>query len=106
MEIYVAVFPVQAFGETLKAETILAGHQPDPVHPGQTRVRATVETHIAAVPDLVALCDKIVEQTEEIDSYRLLKFDNQGIQELDPADFRNVDRISFGRHSGALWGSC
>lgn len=106
MEIYVAVFPVPVLGEPIQAETILAGQQEDPDNPGQVRVRATVETHLAAVPDLVAMCNKIVEQTEEIDSYRLLKFDKDGIHELDPADFQDIDRMPFERYHGSLWGSC
>jgi hypothetical protein len=105
-EIYVTVFPIQVPGEPLKAETILAGQQKDPHNPGRARVMATVETHLSAVPDLVALSDKIVAQTEDIESYRLLKFDKDGIHELDPADFQDVDGLPFNRYSESLWGSC
>jgi hypothetical protein len=105
-EIYVTVFPIQVPGEPLKAEAILAGQQKDFDNPGRARVMATVETHLAAVPDLVALSNKIVEQTEDIESYRLLKFDNDGIHELDPADFQDVDQLPFNRYREPLWGSC
>ena len=104
-ERYVALFPVRVFGEAIKAETILAGQLIDPKKPGQMRIRATVETDYTAVPDLVALCDKIVEQTEGIESYRLLKFDKNGIHELDPTDFQDNNRISFDRYGASSWGS-
>ena len=106
MEIFVAVFPVRVSGQSLKAETILAGQQKDPDRPGRMRVRATVETHLAAVPDLVAMCDAIVAQSEELGSYRLLKFDSDGIHELDPADFQGSEPLSFERYRGSSWGSC
>ena len=105
-EIYVAVFPVPVFGGPAKAETILAGQQLDPNNPSQRRVRATVETYFAAVPDLVALCDKIVEQTKGLESYRLLKFDKDGIHELDPVEFRDIDLFLFGQYRGSAWGTC
>jgi hypothetical protein len=105
-EIYVAVFPVPLPGETVKAETILAGYQEDPDNIGFKRIRATVETHLAAVPDLVGMCDTIVEQQQEIESYRLLKFDNDGIHELDPDDFRSVDSLAFHRYPAASWSYC
>jgi hypothetical protein len=85
-EIYVTVFPIQVPGEPLKAEAILAGQQKDFDNPGRARVMATVETHI--------------------ESYRLLKFDNDGIHELDPADFQDVDQLPFNRYREPLWGSC
>lgn len=106
-ELYVAVFPVKVPGENRMAETILAGFQQDPDEPGQIRVRATVETHISALPDLVVMCDKIVEQQQGIDSYRLLKFDKKGIHELNPADFRENPRHPSFEHSlGSSWGIC
>jgi hypothetical protein len=86
-EIYVAVFPVP-ISEGRMAEVILAGYQKGSTRPNMSLVRATLETHAEAVPDLVKLCDEIVEQQEEIGSYRLLKFDNNGIQILNPGDFR------------------
>ena len=107
MEIYVAVFPVKVPGENMMAETILAGFQKDPDELGQIRVRATVETHISAVPDLVGMCDKIIEQQEGIESYRLLKFDKKGIHELNPVDFREDYRHpSFGHYHQSSWGIC
>ena len=105
-EIYVAVFPVRLFGETVKSETILAGFQKDPDRPAISRVRATVETHFSAVSDLVLMCDEIVKQQEEVESYRLLKFDKEGINELDPDDFRHVDQFSFKQYPEARWGLC
>jgi hypothetical protein len=106
LELYVVVFPVQMPGENRMAETILAGVQKDPGDHGQIRVRATVETHITAVPDLVDMCDQIIEQQKELMSYRLLKFDNKGIHELNPDDFRDIDRVSFMDHQRSLWGVC
>ena len=71
-EIYVAVFPVP-INRDRKAEVILAGYQKDPEMPNMSRVRATVETHPEAVLDLVELCDEIVNEQSDIESYRLLK---------------------------------
>ncbi len=88
-EIYVAVFPVP-ISDGRMAEVILAGYQKGSTLPNMSLVRATVETHAEAVSDLVKLCDEIVEQQEEIDAYRLLKFDNDGIQILSPGDFRTI----------------
>ncbi len=105
-EIYVGVFMVHVFGETVKTETILAGFQKDPDKPELARARATVETHLAAVPDLVAMCDQIVAQQEEIESYRLLKFDKEGIHELNPIDFRNLEQFSFRAYPETHWGIC
>jgi len=101
-ELYVAVFPVSIAGETAMTETILAGYQMDPK--GSLRIRATVETQISAVPDMVALCDKILAEQEELESYRLLKFDGKGIHELDPNDFRQSDPLSFSRYPQKTWG--
>ena len=106
LELYVVVFPVQMPSENRMAETILAGFQKDPGDLGQIRVRATVETHISAVPDLVDMCDQIIEQQKELKSYRLLKFDNKGIHELNPADFRDMDHVPFTGHHQSLWGLC
>jgi hypothetical protein len=103
-EIYVGVFPVALPGSTATAETILAGYQQDPEHPQFERVRATVETHLSAVPDLIEMCDKIVEQQEEIRSFRLLKFDRTGVQELDPDDFRFPEETAEGALSIGAWG--
>jgi hypothetical protein len=86
-EIYVAVFPAP-ISEGRMAEVILAGYQKGSARPNMSLVRATVETHAEAVPDLVKLCDEIVEQQEEIGSYRLLRFNKNGIQILNPGDFR------------------
>ena len=106
VEIYVAVFPVQISGETAMAETVLAGFQKDPDRPGMNRVRATIETHLSAVPDLVLMCDEIVKQHEDVESYRLLKFDKEGIHELNPADYRHLDKLSFKRYPETRWGLC
>lgn len=97
-EVYVGVFPITLPGESVQAETILAGYQRDPDNPGQDRVRATVETHASAVPDLIDMCDSIVAQQKEIDSFRLLKFDRNGVHELDPRDFR--DQYAFAAGTG------
>jgi hypothetical protein len=100
-EIYVAVFPVPV-SDGRMAEAILAGYQKGSTLPNMSLVRATVETHAEAVPDLVKLCDEIVEQQEEINSYRLLKFDNEGIQILSPGDFRTLEH----QKSNVQWGLC
>ncbi len=86
-EIYATVFPVRFKSDEL-AEVILAGLKKNPDRPDMSQVRATVETHINAVPDLVALSDEIIDNQEEISSYRLLKFDKNGIHMLNPDDFR------------------
>ena len=90
-EIYVAVFPV-ALGDGRKAEVILAGVQKDNTSPHMIQVRATIETHAHAVPNLVTLCDEIVDDQAEIESYRLLKFDENGIHKLSPDDFRTFSQ--------------
>ena len=100
-EVYIAVFPV-AVNEDLSVEVILAGYQKDPNMPSISRVRATVETYASAVQDLVALCDTIVDEQEEIESYRLLKFDKDGIHVLSPDDFRGFDQ----EYTNAQWGFC
>jgi hypothetical protein len=100
-EIYIAVFPV-AVNQDQSVEVILAGYQEDPNMPNMLRVRATVETHASAVQDLVALCDNIVDEQEEIESYRLLKFDKDGIHVLRPDDFRAFDQ----EYTNTQWGCC
>ena len=100
-EIYIAVFPV-AVNEDQSVEVILAGYQEDPNMPNMPRVRATVETHASAVQDLVALCDTIVDEQAEIESYRLLKFDKDGIHVLCPDDFRGFGQ----RYTHGRWGLC
>ena len=105
-EIYVAVFTVEVFSDDLKAETILAGFQNDPDNPKLSRARATIETQISAVPDLVAMCDEIVKQQKGIETYRLLKFDKKGIHELNPDDFRQLKLSSFRQYPEDCWGIC
>ena len=106
-EIYVAVFPMR-FKEDQMAEVILAGFKKDPNWPNMSQVRATVETHVNAVPDLVELCDEIVDEQEEIESYRLLKFDKYGIHVLSPDEFRNPGefRNLEQRFMNVHWGVC
>ena len=100
-EIYVAVFPVP-INDSRMAEVILAGYQKGSTRPNMSLVRATIETHAQAVPDLVELCDEIVEEQEEIDSYRLLKFDKNGIHILSPDDFRTFAQ----QYTHVRWGFC
>ena len=100
-EVYVAVFPCTV-SEDRMAEVILAGYQKDPARPHMSIVRATVETHVDAVPQLVALCDEIIEEQEEVNSYRLLKFDKDGIHILSPEIFRAFKQKSSDIH----WGCC
>lgn len=106
-EIYVAVFPVW-FNDDQRAEVVLAGVKKDPNWPNMSQVRATVETHAKAVPNLVALCDEIVDEQAEIESYRLLKFDKDGIHILSPDDFRShVDfRLFEQTFTSVEWGIC
>jgi len=100
-EIYVAVFPVP-IDEYLSVEVVLAGYQKDSDMQEQTRVRATVETNATAIQDLVTLCDRIVDEQEEIESYRLLKFDQDGIHVLSPEDFRSFEQ----EYAHVQWGCC
>jgi len=100
-EIYVAVFPLPVDDERMM-EVILAGYQKDPDLPHMMQIRATVETHKEAVKDLVELCDEIVDEQEEIQSYRLLKFDQDGIHLLSPDDFRTFDQ----QYTHTEWGCC
>lgn len=92
-EVYVAVFPVPV-NEDLMAEVILAGYRKDPYRPQMSQVRATVEVHESAVADLVELCDEILETQQEIPSYRLLKFDEEGVHILDPEHYRSARPLS------------
>jgi hypothetical protein len=55
------------------------------------------------VENLVALCDQIVADQEEIDSYRLLKFDQDGMHVLRPDDFRTYSPKITG---APCWGCC
>jgi hypothetical protein len=100
-EIYVAVFPIPVSGDRMM-EVILAGYQKDSNMPHMMQVRATVETNGLAVRDLVELCDEIVDEQEEIKSYRLLKFDKDGIHVLSPDDFRPFDQ----QYTHVEWGDC
>jgi hypothetical protein len=100
-EIYVAVFPVPVDDERMM-EVILAGYQKNPALPHMMEIRATVETRKAALKDLVALCDEIVDGQAEIQSYRLLKFDKDGIHILSPDDFRTLDQ----QYTNSEWGCC
>jgi len=106
-EIYVAVFPVR-FNEDQSAEVVLAGVKKDPDWPNMSQVRATVETVVNAVPDLVTLCDEIVDEQQEIESYRLLKFDKDGVHILSPDDYRNLaDFRTFKDNFMSVgWGMC
>jgi hypothetical protein len=100
-EVYIAVFPVTV-SEDRMTEVILAGYQRDPDRPHMMQVRATVETRAEAVNDLIELCDEIVDEQKEITSYRLLKFDKDGIHILSPDDFRTFDQ----RYTDVNWGCC
>ncbi|MBC2712918.1 MAG: hypothetical protein HGJ94_18575 [Desulfosarcina sp.] len=100
-EIYVAVFPMPVSDDRM-AEVILAGFKKNPENPNTSIVRATVETHVNAVDNLVALCDEIVDEQKEIASYRLLKFDQDGIHTLNPDDFRIFEQ-GFGN---VRWNLC
>ena len=100
-QIYVAVFPVPV-DKNRQAEVVLAGYQKDSTLSNRIQIRATVETHTEAVQDLVELCDEIVAEQEEIDSYRLLKFDEDGIHILSPDDFRAFEQP----YPPVRWGFC
>jgi len=76
-ELYVAAFKVPA-GDGLFAEVIMCGIHRD----GETMfARSTVEHEQNAVPSLIRLCKEI--EHERGLSWRLLKFDSEGIHELD-----------------------
>jgi len=100
-EIYVAVFPMPVSDDRM-TEVILAGFKKDPENPNTSIVRATVETHVKAVDNLVALCDEIVDEQKEIESYRLLKFDQDGVHILNPENFRTFPQ-GFGK---VRWNLC
>ena len=100
-EVYVAVFPVTV-SDARMTEVIFAGYQRDPDRPHMMQVRATVETRAEAVTDLIELCDEIVDEQREITSYRLLKFDKDGIHILRPDDFRAFDQL----YKSVNWGCC
>ncbi len=104
-EIYVAVFPVPVNDKEV-TEVILAGYRKDPDRPNMSQVRATVETHAGAVQDLVELCDEIVETQDEIHSYRLLKFDKDGMHILSPDSFRAPAQPSRFDQANVQWGLC
>jgi hypothetical protein len=57
---------------------------------------------VEAVKGLIKLCDEIVDEQKEITSYRLLKFDKDGIHILSPDDFRAFDQ----RYKNVNWGCC
>ena len=92
-EVYVALFPVPV-NEDYMVEVILAGFRKDPDQPQMSQIRATVEVHESAVVDLVELCDEILETQQELPSYRLLKFDKEGIHILDPEHYRSSRSVS------------
>ncbi len=76
-ELYVAAFKVPV-GEGTFAEIIMSGIYGD----GETMfARSTVEHEANAVPSLIRFC-KEIEQERGL-SWRLLKFDREGIHELD-----------------------
>lgn len=76
-ELYVAAFKVPV-GEGAFAEIIMSGIYGD----GKTMfARSTVEHEPNAVPSLIRFCKEIEE--EQGLSWRLLKFDREGIHELD-----------------------
>ena len=76
-ELYVAAFKVPV-GEGAFAEIIMSGIYGD----GETMfARSTVEHEANAVPSLIRFCKEIEEERGL--SWRLLKFDREGIHELD-----------------------
>ena len=79
--IYAGVFAVP-IGADKYAETTCIGTDPE-----TNRVRSTTEHHLNAVPDLVRMCDGVSEDKGW--KYRLLKFTKDGIEELDPAHYRD-----------------
>jgi hypothetical protein len=54
----------------------------------------------------VELCDEIVETQEEIQSYRLLKFDKDGIHILNPDSFRAPSQPVPFTAAHVQWGCC
>ena len=80
--LYVGAVSVPMDDEGHTAETVMAG-----VRYGV--YQATVEHEVAAVPNLVRLCDEIA--TTKGLSWRLLLFDQAGIHELNPEDYREYE---------------
>ena len=83
-ELYAGVFAVPLDG--VVAENIMIGLR-------YGVAQATVEHHVGAVPGMLRLCDEI--QKAEGLSWRLLRFDADGIHELDPNDFREYEDFCF-----------
>lgn len=76
-ELYVAAFKVPV-GDGVFAEVIMSGIYGD----GETMfARSTVEHEQNAVPSLIRLCKEI--EHERGLSWRLLKFDSEGVRELE-----------------------
>ena len=79
-ELYAGVFAVPLGG--VVAENIMVGLR-------YGVPQATVEHHAGAVPGMIRLCDEI-ERAEGL-PWRLVRFDADGIHELDPDDFREYE---------------
>jgi hypothetical protein len=90
-ELYVGAFTV-AVNESSPAETILFGNR-------YGVLQATIEHELGAVPHLISLCDEIA--TYEGFPWRLLKFDEDGVHELDKDEYRNYSDfvVNCGVHS-------
>lgn len=80
-ELYAGVFTVPLGGD-LKAENIVIG-----IRYGVAQ--ATVEHHVGAVPSMINLCDEI--SSDKGWKWRLLRFSKEGMQELNPDDYRGYN---------------
>ena len=81
-ELYVAVFAIP-IGDDVIAENIVFGAR-------YGTLQATVERHVGAVPNMINLCDEIA--SDKGWPWRLLRFSDEGIQELEPEDFRGYEQ--------------
>jgi len=87
-ELYVGLFGIDR-GDGILEETIMFG-----VKDG--KMQATVEHNLAAVPNMLELCDAIMTEPvnvrgNHIGSFRLLQAPLKGAIELDPEDYRGYE---------------
>lgn len=85
--LYAGVFAIPLEGGVV-AENIMFGAR-------YNILQATVEHHAGAVPNMIRLCDEIA--ADKGWRWRLLLFNQDGIQELDPEDFREYEDYRVSR---------
>lgn len=82
-EIYVGLVMVD-LGGGVWAETPMIGKRPDGY------MQASLETQPGAVGAVIQLCEHALD-SPECKSYRLVKFDKDGMHELNPEDYRHYE---------------